>query len=321
MSGHASAASSAASSTSVVLSVVIFSGLSGLVAVHPVVGCLAPVTALAESGEHVERVFSGLLTKFCREVVVDLGVFKLTFVKRYLDRSRGLVRGGDLDEWVGVGESFFANLAEVEVFADGTLESDADDFFDSAAVADNVLVSGHSGLSQFFSNGSPLRVSRLLDNLLNYRWTLSVELSHDELLDDFVLRERLLVSLLFLEAVVAVLSLAAALLGFSFFVRIGAGRVLLLLDGLPVGRLLHFFVGLHHLHEGRFLLLDRFRSGELILLDRLDGGSVGVKDGSEVRLRLVENHGLALSGNDLQTELSLQLLLSHFIGRLEVFVV
>jgi len=110
---------------------------------------------------------------------------------------------------MGVGQSFLADLAEIKVFANSTLESDADNSFDTATVTVHVLVSCNSSLSEVFSNGSHLGVARLLDDLLNDSWTLSVKFTHDELLDNLVLRQRLLFFLLLLVAVMAVMTVVA----------------------------------------------------------------------------------------------------------------
>jgi len=64
----------------------------------------------------------------------------------------GILSGGlDLEEGVLVTETFFAGGTVVEVLADRTLESVADDLLDTTAVASNVLVDNFAFLEGGFS--------------------------------------------------------------------------------------------------------------------------------------------------------------------------
>lgn len=90
------------------------------------------------------RLFGGLSSDFLALATEPLLSFLLCLrstLGEHVDEDIGSTSVlSDLEHWVLIWKAFFAEGAQVEVFADGTLVTDALDWFDSAAVASDVEV-------------------------------------------------------------------------------------------------------------------------------------------------------------------------------------
>ena len=179
---------------------------SGLFTLHPVLGSLAPVSALCKLRKDIERV--GVLSE---RLIVRFAVLELVLVQLDLDACGCVLWLQDLDEGVRVRQAFLADLTEVEVFADRTFESDTDDRLDSATVALHILMLGYFCERNFGSVSITVFLLALLDDLLDDIRSLTVKLLLNKLLDNLVLGQWPLLTLVTVAPLVASVLLTALL--------------------------------------------------------------------------------------------------------------